>query len=267
MKKIHHILFLLVMVCMGLASCSNDDVVKTPLDAPTISAGETKVSSLAFSWQPVNGATQYAYELYDTDGQRVLGAVTSATSMIATGLEPNTTYVLKVWAYADVKGDKTTSPIAVLTATTNAVVPLANPVPEAAMGNGGVTISWPEVEHATAYLYQYTDADGKKVEGETETNSVTITGLPIGEYTIYITATSSDEAYSDSQPISLTFKRTKAEVWRKSGTYTSVGLNKSFTAEIVSYDDGSYAIEAPMGEEDYEIGFTVPTGGTDRPMA
>lgn len=263
MKKIHHILFLLVMVCMGLASCSNDDVVKTPLDAPTISAGETKVSSLAFSWQPVSGATQYAYELYDADGQRVLGAVTSATSIITTGLEPSTTYVLKVWAYADVKGDKTTSPIAVLTATTDAVVPLGNPVPEAAMGNGGVTISWPKVEHATSYLYSYTDADGKTVEGETEDNSVTITGLPIGEYTIYITATSSNEAYSDSEPIALTFRRTKAELWRKSGTYTSVGLNKSFTAQIVSYDDGSYAIEAPMGEDGYEISFTVPTGRTE----
>ncbi|HBF06195.1 MAG TPA: hypothetical protein DDW28_08940, partial [Prevotella sp.] len=101
------------------------------------------------------------------------------------------------------------------------------------------------------------------MSGETETNSVTLTGLPIGEYTIYITATSSDEAYSDSEPIALTFKRTKAELWRKTGTYTSVGLDKTFSADIVAYDDGSYSIEAPMGEKGYSIDFTVPEGGTE----
>ena len=86
MKKIYSILLLLVMFCMGFSSCSSDDVEKTPLEAPTLTAGETKVSSLAFSWQPVAGASQYAYELYTEDGSVVLGDVTSATSMIATGL-------------------------------------------------------------------------------------------------------------------------------------------------------------------------------------
>lgn len=264
MKKIYQILFFCLLVAsMGLTSCSSDDVEKTPLDAPTLAVGDTKVSSLAFNWQAVSGATQYAYELYDASDNVVLGDVTSATSMIATGLEPNSTYTLKVWAYADVKADKTTSPIATLTATTNAVKPLANPVPEAKAGNGGVTISWPEVEHATSYRYSYVNADGENVQGETETNSVTLTGLPIGEYTITITATSDDEAYSDSEPIHLTFQRTKAEVWRKMGTYYSAGLDASFRAAIVAYDDGSYAIEAPFGEEGFEIGFTVPEGSEE----
>lgn len=261
MKKIYQILFFCLLVAsMGLTSCSSDDVEKTPLDAPTLAVGDTKVSSLAFNWQAVSGATQYAYELYDASGNVVLGNVTSATSMIATGLEPSSTYTLKVWAYADVKADKTTSPIATLTATTNAMVPLANPVPEAKAGNGGVTISWPEVEHATSYRYSYVNADGENVQGETETNSVTITGLPLGEYTITITATSDDEAYSDSEPIKLTFQRTKEEIWSKSGTYTSAGLGLSFAAKIVAYDDGSYSIEAPFGESGYSIDFTVPDG-------
>lgn len=258
MKKIYQILFFCLLVAsMGLTSCSSDDVEKTPLDAPTLAVGDTKVSSLAFNWQAVSGATQYAYELYDASDNVVLGDVTSATSMIATGLEPNSTYTLKVWAYADVKADKTTSPIATLTATTNAKVPLGNPVPEAKAANGGVTISWPEVEHATSYRYSYVDADGNTVEGETETNSVTLTDLPIGEYTIQIVATSTDEAYSDSAPIQLTFQRTKAESWRRSGTYTSAGTGVSYPATLVAYDDGSYTIESPFGEEGYSISFTV----------
>ena len=257
MKKIYHIFLILLVACMGFVSCGDDDVVKTPLDAPSLATGDTKTSSLAFNWQAVSGATQYAYELYGPDEQLVLGDVTTATSIIATGLEPNTTYTLKVWAFANVNSDKTTSPIATLTATTNAKVPLSNPVPEAHSANGGVTISWPAVEHADKYRYSYVDAEGNTVEGETETNSVTLTNLPIGEYTIQIIATSDDEAYSDSEPIKLTFQRTKAETWRRNGTYTSAGMGISYKATIVAYDDGSYTIEAPFGEPGYEISFTV----------
>ena len=263
MKKIYYILLLAVVACMSLVSCDCDDAEKTPLDTPAITAGETKVSSLAFSWQAVNGATQYAYELYDASDNLVLGDVTTTTSVIATGLNPNSTYTLKVWAYAAVTGDKTTSPIATITSTTDPTIQLGSPVPEASSANGGITISWPAVEHATSYLYSYEDADGETIEGETETNSVILTNLAIGEYTITITATSEDETYTNSEPISLTFQRTKAEIWRKTGTYTSAALNESFSADIVAYDDGSYAIETPYGEKGYEIGFTVPEGKTE----
>lgn len=256
-RKMGLLLMAALLLTTAFTACSSDDVVKTQLETPTVVEGDKTVSSLAFNWQAVSGATQYAYELYDADGKVVLGDVTSATSIITTGLQPNSTYTLKVWAYSAVGSDKTTSPIATLTATTNAKVPLGNPVPEAKAANGGVTISWPEVEHATSYRYSYVDADGNTVEGETETNSVTLTDLPIGEYTIMIVATSTDEAYSDSAPIQLTFQRTKAESWRRSGTYTSAGTGVSYPATLVAYDDGSYTIESPFGEEGYSISFTV----------
>ena len=255
-RKMGLLLMAALLLNTAFTSCSSDDVVKTQLETPAVTEGNKTVSSLAFNWQAVSGATQYAYELYDADGKVVLGDVTSATSIITTGLQPNSTYTLKVWAYSAVGSDKTTSPIATLTATTNAKVPLDNPVPTATSANGGVTISWPEVEHATAYKYSYV-VDGETKTGTVETNSVTLTDLPIGEYTIQIVATSSDEAYSDSEPISLTFQRTKAEAWRKTGTYTSAGLGMSFKADIVAYDDGSYTIEAPLGEDGYSINFTV----------
>ena len=258
MKKIHYILLLFVMACMSLASCSSDDVVKSPLDTPAVAQGETHVSSLAFSWQAVSGATQYAYELYAPDGNVVVGGTTTTTSVIATGLTPNTTYTLKVWAYAAVSGDKTTSPVATLTATTNPTYTLDTPAPEANSANGGVTITWPAVEHATSYAYSCFNEEGEEVEsGETSYNSITLTGLAIGEYTLGIKSTSTDEAWLDSEIFTLTFKRTKAELWRHTGTYTSAALGRSFTADIVSYDDGSYTIEAPFGEEGYDISFTV----------
>ncbi len=263
MKKIYHLLFLAIMVCMSLTSCSSDDVVKTPLDTPSIIQGETKVSSLSFSWQAVSGATQYAYELYDANEQLVKGDVISTTSMIITGLMPNSTYTLKVWAYAALTGDKSTSPIATLTATTNATIALGTPVPEVSSSNGRITIVWPSVEHATSYSYTYKDESGKTVQGETNDNSITLFNLAIGTYTMTITATSSDETYTNSAPITFTFERTKSELWRKTGTYTSASLQKTFNADIVAYEDGSYAIEAPYGEEGYSISFTVPEGGTE----
>ncbi len=258
MKKIQYILLLAVMACLSFASCSSDSVVKTPLDTPTIAQGEIHVSSLAFSWQPVSGATQYAYELYAPDGNVVTGGTTSTTSLIATGLKSNTTYTLKVWAFAAVTGDKTTSPVATLTATTNPTYTLDTPAPEATSANGGVTITWPEVAHATSYVYSCVDADGEDEEsGETSTNSITFTSLPIGEYTLCIKATSTDEAWLDSEAFYLTFKRTKAELWRHTGTYKSGATGTTYTADIVSYDDGSYTIEAPFGVEGYSISFSV----------
>lgn len=237
-------------------SCSDDDL-KTPLQQPSLMEGVKTVSSIAFSWEPVEGASQYAYELYDTNEQVVLGGVTNTTSVLTTGLKPKTEYTLKVWAYSPVDGKHSTSPIATITSVTNPQIPLVAPTSaESATGNGGVTITWPAVEHATAY--KYTLSNG--TTGETSTNSVTLTSLAIGEYTISIVATSSDETYSDSEPFAFTFQRTKSELWRKDGVYTASNLpegSNKFNAEIVAYDDGSYTIVSPYGAKGFDISFTV----------
>ncbi len=250
------------LLTVTFASCSSDDVVKTQLASPVVSEGSKTVSTLAFNWEPVSGASQYAYELYDANDNVILGDVISNTSILATGLTPSSTYTLKVWAYSPVDGEKSTSPIATLTATTNAVEQLSKvETPQATSANGGVTITWPAVEHATGYKYKYA-VDGVEQTGEVETNSVSLQNLPIGEYTIEITATSSDENYCDSDPITLTFERTKCELWRKAGKYWSAQLQTYFDATIVSYDDGSYTIEAPFGEDGYSISFTKASDNT-----
>lgn len=259
MKKIFSFLAIAAVAVLGLASCSSDDeVVKTPLTAPTLNAEATTVSSLAFTWSAVDGATQYAYELYNPAGTVVIGGITSTTSVLATGLADNTTYTLKVWAYAAVKGDKGTSPTAEITATTNQIVPLANPDPTTDGGEGSITITWPAVEHAASYTYSYTTPDGQTVTGSTTASSVTLRGLQTGDYTFYVTAVSAEEAYSDSQPMAVKFHfDSKTELWRQTGKYYSANLGKYFDADIVAYDDGTYTIEAPYGEEGYSISFTV----------
>ncbi len=211
------------LLATTFTACSSDDVVKTQLETPAVTEGSKTVSSLAFNgslWQALPSMpTSFTMPMKGS-----AGGVTAATSVVTTGLKPSSTYTLKVWAYSPLDSDKTTSPIATLTATTNAKTPLVKPTPTAETGNGGVTIPpWPAVEHADYYKYSYT-LDGEVKTGSVETNSVTLTDLPIGEYTIQIIASSNDENFADSEPISLTFQRTKSELSPANGTYTSVGL-------------------------------------------
>lgn len=264
MKKIYLSILLSLVCVLSLVSCKDDvdSVAKTQLNAPTLTTNAKTVSSLAFSWNAVEGATQYAYELYDASGKVVLGDVTTTTSVVATGLADNATYTLKVWAYAALTGDKSTSPIAELTETTNRIVPLANPNPTAETGNGSVTITWPEVENAASYSYSYV-IDGETKSGSTTSNSVTLRGLTTGDYTVYVTAVSGEEAYSNSEPIAVTFHCvSKNELWRKAGKYYAANLDQYFDATIVAYDDGTYTIEAPYGEKGYDISFSVDETST-----
>ncbi len=255
-KRLGALLAVALLAVAGLTSCSSDDT-KTPLAAPTLTEGAKTVSSIVFNWQPVDGASQYAYELYDNQGAKVTADVTTTTTVVATGLKPQTQYTLKVWAFSPVDGNRSTSPIATITATTNEQIPLVAPTAAtAATVSGGVTITWPAVEHATAYKYSLSNG----TTGVTPTNSVTLTALERGTYTITLVATSSDETYADSEPFQFTFERTRAELWRKTGTYTAANLpdgSNTFTADIVAYDDGSYTIEAPYGVAGFNISFSV----------
>lgn len=264
MKKIYRLFLLMAIAGIGFSSCSDDSVEKTPLEAPVISQQDKSVSMLSFSWTAVEGASQYAYELYDANDNLVSGCagVTTATSVIATGLEYNSTYTLKVWAFSPVDGKTTTSPIASLAATTNAQQPLGTPSGvEQTATSSAVTITWPEVENATSYKYTLSSSlDGFEPQSDEVTeNSVTFSNLAVGDYTLTLVAKSSDENYSDSEPCSYSFsvEHVRQELWRVTGTYHSAGLDKDFTADMVAYDDGTYSIINPIGVDGYSIDFTV----------
>ena len=152
-RKAGTLLMAAFLLTQTLASCSDNATQETtPLAATTLTAGGKTVSTLAFSWSPVEGASQYAYELFDADGKTVLGGVTTSTSVVATKLYANSEYTLKVWTYAAYGSDKSTSPIAELKAMTNDYTQLAKVQnAEATSGGGKVTVAWPAVEHADSY--------------------------------------------------------------------------------------------------------------------
>ena len=250
-KGIYRILLVLAAITMGLTSCSDDDVVKSPLDMTSITEGAKTVSSLSFSWTSVTGATQYAYELTDSNGQVVIGGITNTTSLLATGLKVNTTYTLNVWSYADIAGDKSTSPIATLQATTNDVVQLADPQATWEQTSAGIVLTWPAVEHADYYYIWYYDGNSElPINLTTSSNSVTLPNLTLGDHSVVIQAISDDENYSNSITFEFTVTRSKIEAWRTDGEYYSEVIDKTFNCQIVGYDDGSMRIEGAYGSSD-----------------
>ena len=252
---------LIAMPALLLTSCSDDDLVKTPLPVTSITEGAKTVSTLNFTWEPIAGATQYAYELAEkSTGTVVLGGITNTTSLLATNLKTNTTYLMTVWAYAAVSASNTTSPKITIEATTNDVVTLATPSNiESGWDGGTITITWPAVANADGYEYQY-EKDGETVTGTVTTNTLSISGLPIGEYTVYLRAITNDENYTNSQPIAFSFKREKLELWRTECNYNSPVLDKDFTCQVVAFDDGNFEIQGIYGSDD-KIEFNADENG------
>lgn len=95
------------------------------------------------------------------------------------------------------------------------------------------------MENAQGYEYQY-DKNGETVSGVTTDNWLAITGLPVGEYTVYLRAVSDDENFSNSESIAFTFMRERAELWRTPCSYYSEVLDQTFSCDVVAYDDGNY---------------------------
>ncbi|MGM9733621.1 MAG: fibronectin type III domain-containing protein [Prevotella sp.] len=262
-KELYRIFLMMTAIVLGLASCSDDDeIAKTPLSPTSISEGAKTVSTLAFSWTPVADATQYAYELKDEAGEVVLGGTTNTTSVLATGLKVHTTYTLNVWAYAALSGDKTTSPIATLTATTNEVAQLGTPQAVAVENNGIINVVWPAVDNAE-YYYVYVDVEESQVGNTdlatiTTTTSIALSGLAVGDHTVYVFAMTDDENYSLSEGFKLSFIKAKNELWRTEANYYCEALNQDFATQVVAYEDGSYAIEGIYGSDE-RIEFYVDT--------
>lgn len=267
--------FAVAMACalaFGLSACSDDDdAIKSVLKDPSLANVSESVSSLTFSWDKVDDATQYGYELTDPEGKAVYTDVTKYTRVHFTGLRPATTYTLSVWAYSKVYGDVGTSKIATLTGTTASTEPLAAPTLTAEVAAGVATVSWEEVPHATSYIYSY-EITGKEtgaseeIKGETSDLYVEISGLDIDrEYTVSVYAVSTDEVYTESEKATVSFTMTHTRTWTVVGTYTSAHLGKSYPVTMIAYDDNTYSLMSWYGVEPYNFDFSVDENGVITP--
>lgn len=248
-----------------LTACGDDDVVKTPLDTPSATVTDQSYTTLSFSWDKVTNATQYAYELRDPSGELVAGDVTNGTTVTFTGLNDDTQYTLDVWAFAALYSDKNeTSKIASLTARTAAKTPIAAPQNLTASVSGTTaTIKWDAVENATSYRYSYV-VNYVETTGTVNTNSLTISDLVGGTYSVSIYAVPSATGLKESPAATVSFtyeETTSNELWRKTGKYTSLDYDDTYDVDIVALKDGSYKLEAWGGYPGYDLCFVVDAAG------
>ena len=251
------VLALAVLGAAALSSCKPDP---TPLAAPQPKLSAATVSSLTFTWDKVSGASQYVYELFTPDGTSVKGDKTTGTTAEFTGLDENTSYVFSIVAYpADNDDDYAESPIGQCTGKTAAVTPLAKPVVKFEVGDDSVTFSWDAVENAESYVYSLI-ADGG-VAGATSETTATLKFDAPGTYTFYIYATSTNEAYSDSERTSVEFELTRIASWKAKGTFEDGG-GQIWIDELVAWSDGSYTLKNWYNVEGYDLDFVINEDGT-----
>ena len=247
-------IFLLSALCV-LSSCKDDDTVLTPLPAPEAGLYQATVSSLTFYWDKVANATQYAYELFSPEGDKVTGGVTEGTVAVLTGLKDNTDYKFTVWAYGPFEGDYSKSPVAEISGTTPAIVQLATPK-LTVLVNGGAVATWDEVPNATHYVLTISIDGGKESSWDITGTEMMIGNLSTGTYTVTLKAVSDDEAFSDSEPATATFEIEKKEAWRVDGTFDD-GAGNKWPVTMIVWDNGTYTLKDWYNVEGYDLEFSV----------
>ena len=247
-------IFLLSALCV-LSSCKDDDTVLTPLPAPEAGLYQATVSSLTFYWDKVANATQYAYELFSPEGDKVTGGVTEGTVAVLTGLKDNTDYKFTVWAYGPFEGDYSKSPVAEISGRTPAIVQLATPK-LTVLVNGGAVATWDEVPNATHYVLTISINGGKESSWDITGTEMMIGNLSTGTYTVTLKAVSDDEAFSDSELATATFVIEKKEAWRVDGTFDD-GAGNNWPVTMIAWDNGTYTLKDWYNVEGYDLEFSV----------
>ena len=246
----------------ALSSCEPTEEILPSLDAPQPRLVSSTVSSLTFAWDKVANTTQYTYELLSADGTSVDGGVTPGLKAEFTGLKDNTTYTFRLMAHPEVYSDSYgSSQESLIAAQTPAIKPLDTPSLSVNL-EGGVAVSWNEVDNAAYYSYTCKSDNGTDISDTTTDTSVTFNGLKTGDYTVTVTAQSEDEAYSVSETATVTFYvETKDEIWRVDGTVND-GAGKTWEATMVAWSDGSYTIRDWYNVEGYDLEFYVNDDGS-----
>lgn len=247
-----------------LGACSDDDA-KTPLPSIKGESADVSYTSITFAWDKVAGATQYGYELYETEEEVSESGVTHDTSVAFSNLSPATEYTLKVWAYAAVDSEQTTSEPLVLKATTLTAMPLGKPQLQVSLQGRYATVTWASIANADEYEYLLT-CNGEEVEdGSTESCELSLPALDPGVYTLTVTAVSESDAYLDGESVK-DISIVANEEWRVSGTYTSALLKASWTATMVAYSDDSYEIIDWYSTDGRNLNFFIDKADTTYPF-
>lgn len=255
----------LASLAAGVVSCSDDDVVKTPLAAPenvTEYVAADNHNTLVFAWKKVKDATQYGYEVTAPDGGVVVRDITNSTSVKVTDLTPDTEYTMRVWAYGPVYGNYDQSDAVVINKKTAALIPIAKPVPSEMTFVFASRLTWDYTEGADHYNWSVALGDEEVASGEVyaeyETDDgdwycqLDLEGLANGSYKATVTAVAWEDGYCNSQPAVIDFTVDNRLESTVTGTYTRLNGNaETRTMEI--WNKNRYRILDFYGAEGYNL--------------
>lgn len=169
----------------GFATATTTGTQAGQLSQPTVTAGASTTSTLAFSWGAVSGATSYSVTYATNAGLTAnpVSLTTTATSYTATGLQPGTTYYLSVIAKAAGSTDSpagTTTGITSATGTSTTALG-ATSLTFTGTSSSATTASWVAVGNAASYQLDRATDNGFTTGLVSTTGlsgtSTTITGL------------------------------------------------------------------------------------------
>lgn len=255
--------FCMTVLLALFSACSDDDDMKSPLSQTQGDSENATYNSLTFKWQEVAGATQYGYELTDSDEHLVVRDVTNETTVKIGDLLPGEEYTLKVWSYAAVGSDMTTSEPIILKASTLPVAKIKTPELVCETRGKEYVVTWTSIEHAESYSYTLTSGDNVVDSGEVTTSYLSFTDLEEGSYTIAVKALTTEGGFMDSDIAQATFTVEESELWRATGVYTSAVLGTSWNATLVAYSNGMYSLLGWYGVEGYNLDFYYDPANAD----
>jgi len=179
-------------------------------DAPTgVTANALSISSIAISWQTVDGALNYIIQrAASSNGTYSQVGTSTGTSYSNTNLSPGTTYYYRVIT-GNAFGNSSVSDI--VSAQTTALPIPSGLTATAQSSSGNIRLSWNSISDAQSYrIYRSSDAAGIYSQiGTSTTNSYTDTGLS-SSTTYYYKVTLVNSNNSESSQSAYAFAKTSA---------------------------------------------------------
>ena len=185
---------------------------KITAPSPIVDAASVGPTYFTAGWTSVAAASNYTVNVYSSDGSSLLKSQTttggtSTTSLVVTGLTPNTTYTYKVYAIATDQVNNANSLETSLsnTFTTPGYTQLGIPTLRTASNilAESITARWTAVTGAGGYVVKLYDSNPTLVKTLTvtgqSTDSLNINGLTLNSsYTYTVTAKGDLITYTDS---------------------------------------------------------------------
>lgn len=212
----------------------------------------TAVTGVSITWDAVTDASYYEVSVNTTPNATKIKSASTSANIATDKFTDGATYTVSIVAYP-----KDTEKYSESVATTITYA-YSSPIKQLGTPSGinysqndtTITFTWNAVPNATGYT-----AAIEMNEKTTDTNSVSFdaSSLSNGEHTVYISATSTDSAYTESEAGSLKFTYTRPTTPLTTPTVQTATVNKENGALSISWqgDVNASGYDISVGDKLY----------------